>query len=145
VKLLLAYFLLFRVIEFLGESLIFEVRMSNFFLLFLFTQLFNKLWPTTTNNNKQTTSNSTTKVLRITNVIRDQKLSAAGKITPLLEHEGNQSQLRQWAIWGGLIPLFLGLKEKHILSAVLLKKTKQNSHYRGKYVIYMSRNAILNI
>ena len=51
--LLLDYFLLIRGIEFLGASLIFTIRISNFFLLFLLcAQLLNKLQQT----NNPTTS-----------------------------------------------------------------------------------------
>ena len=46
----LDYFLLIRVIEFLGASLIFTVRISNFFLLFLLFAPLLKLQPTATNN-----------------------------------------------------------------------------------------------
>ena len=45
----LDYILLIRDVEFLGESLIFAIRTSNFFFLFLFHVQSLKLWPTATN------------------------------------------------------------------------------------------------
>ena len=68
---------------------------------------------------------------RIPNIQQSQKPSAAGKITPLLEHEANHSQLL-WTIWSSPISNTWELKWKHILIVFLcfLKKPKlENSHY----------------
>lgn len=49
VTLSLGYFLMIRSILFLWASFTFTIRMSNFSLFLLCTQLLNKLWPPTTN------------------------------------------------------------------------------------------------
>ena len=108
-----------RVIEYLGKSLI-----SNFFffLFLLCAQLLNKLQPTI-NTNQPTTQQqqlnnknppclwgpSIYKWSPEFSVTQSQKLSAAGKTMPLLEHEGNHSQLMRSVQSNPIFP-YLGSK-----------------------------------
>ena len=99
---MLDYFLLIRCIEFLGPSLVFPTRISNFLSFLLRVWLLYKL------NQQQLTNNSCSlsepwhvynlwKVPRIPNITQLQKLSAAGKIMLLREPKTNHSKLL-WTI-----------------------------------------------
>jgi hypothetical protein len=98
----LDYILLIRSIKFLGASLIFTIRTSNFFFLFLFllsAQLLNKQGPTTTNQQLTLPLGD----LALIYLLKKQQQNiqnskhhaiekfAASKIMPLLEHKANHS------------------------------------------------------
>jgi hypothetical protein len=96
------YFLLIRGIEFPGPTLIFVVRISNFF----FVSLHMTTWQTQPTTNRPPSPFcwgpsiyiSSEKFPTIPKVTQLQKLSAAGKTMPLLEHEANHRQLL-WTVW----------------------------------------------
>jgi len=93
--------LLIKGVEFLGTSLIITIRLSNFFFFFAHDYLTNYYQQQSTNSQHPPclTSHlwehlySLSKLPRVPNIIQSQKLSAAGKIMPVLEHEANHSQL----------------------------------------------------
>jgi hypothetical protein len=84
---LLDYFLLIRGVA---------VRVTNFLLYLLCTQLLNKLRPRAY---KQTTNPQGSSIYipseksPVFQISHNQKVSEAGKITPLLEHKASHSQL----------------------------------------------------
>ena len=79
--------------ELFGATLIFLVRIYNFFLMFLFcTWLLKRPWPKTINHPSQDHSNYTdSKMWHNSTHHKSHTLSAAGKIMPVLESETNHS------------------------------------------------------
>ena len=123
----LNYFLLIRGIEFLRASLIFTGRIYNCFFVHNYLTNLNQQWPTTTNKQSTLPLRALAfiyhlKFSRIPNATQPQKLSAAGKIMPLLEHKASHSQL----LWSSPTPesktktyyytISVGLFEKICLS-----------------------------
>lgn len=147
----LNYFLLIRGIEFLRASLIFTGRIYNCFFVHNYLTNLNQQWPTTTNKQSTLPLRALAfiyhlKFSRIPNATQPQKLSAAGKIMPLLEHKASHSQL----LWSSPTPesktktyyytISVGLFEKICLSISSMwvyyrclqthQKTASDAHYR---------------
>lgn len=141
----LEYFLLIAVVKFFVASLFFAIRICNFFLWWLFLlweKLLNKPWLTTTKTIQQPITPlkalayiCSWKVPRIPTFTQSQELSAASKITPLLEHEANHSQL----LWSSPFSPYLGLKWKHILTIFLcfLRNKFPEFSLQGGFLIWV--------
>ena len=138
--LLLDYFLQIKGVEYLGENLIFILRISIFDSFFFSQDYLTNHDQQQPNSNQQLTNNPHSlspsvyilsekfPEFQITYNHSWQKLSEAGKIMPLPEHEANNSQL----LWISSVFPHLGLKQKYILILPLWfwKKSKcQNRHY----------------